>query len=88
MKPILISYYWLERSTYYLLYVIWSLNFLGGINGYKIPRAGDDKKPAAGLKYRSIRDSESETYVACSRRVTGGKRIEALGDVGNGAVDI
>ena len=54
----------------------------------KIPRAAVEKQLAAGPESLSIGDCESETYVTCSRSVTGGKRIEALGDVDIRAVDV
>ena len=37
---------------------------------------------------RAVGDFESEASVTCSRRVTGGKCIEALGDVDIEAVDV
>ena len=54
----------------------------------KIPRAAVEKQLAAGPESRTIGDSESETSLTCSRRVTGGKHIEALGDVDITAVDV
>ena len=54
----------------------------------KMPRGAVDEQLAAGPESRSIGDSESETSVACCRRVTGGERIEALRDVDNGTVDV
>ena len=53
-----------------------------------MPRAAVGEQLAAGPEYRSIDDSESETSVTCSRRVTGGKRVETLGDVDIRAVDV
>ena len=54
----------------------------------KIPRAAVEEQLAAGPESCSIGGSESETSVTHSRRVTGGTRMEALGDVDIGAVDI
>ena len=54
----------------------------------KIPRAAVEEQLAAGPESCSIDDSESETSVTRSRRVTGGTRMEALGDVDIGAVDV
>ena len=44
-------------------------------------RAAVEMQLAARSESRSFGDSESETSVTCSRRITGGKRMEALGDV-------
>ena len=54
----------------------------------KMPRAAVEEQLAAGPESCSIGDSESETSVTRSRRVTGGTRMEALGDVDIGAVDV
>ena len=54
----------------------------------KIPRAAVEEQLAAGPESCSIGGSESETSVTHSRRVTGGTRMEALGDVDIGAVDV
>ena len=54
----------------------------------KMPRAAVEKQLAAGPEFCSIGDSESETSVTRSRRVAGGTRMEALGDVDIGAVDV
>ena len=54
----------------------------------KMPRAAVEEQPATRPESRSIGDSGSETYVARSRRISGGKRMEALGDVVIGAVDV
>ena len=54
----------------------------------KMPRAAVEEQLAAGPESCSIGDSESETSVTRSRRVTGGMRMEALGDVDIGAVDV
>ena len=54
----------------------------------KIPRPAVEEKLAARTESRSIGYSESETSVTCSRRVTGGKRMEALGGVDIGAVGV
>ena len=54
----------------------------------KMPRAAVGEQLAAGPKSRSINNTEGETSVTCSRRVTGGKRTEALGDVDIRAVDV
>ena len=53
-----------------------------------MPRAAVEEPLAAGPESCSIGDSESETSVTRSRRVTGGTRMEALGDVDIGAVDV
>ena len=53
----------------------------------KMPRAAVEEQLAAGPESCSISDSESETSVTRSRRVTGGTRMEALGDVYIGVVD-
>ena len=60
----------------------------GGHMWVKMPRAAVEEQLAARPKSRSIGDSESETSVTRSRRVTGGKRMEAPGDVNTGAVDV
>ena len=54
----------------------------------KIPRAAVEEQLAAGPESCSIGGSESETSVTHFRRVTGGTRMEALGDVDIGAVDV
>ena len=54
----------------------------------KIPRAAVEEQLAAGPESCSVGGSESETSVTHSRRVTGGTRMEALGDVDIGAVDV
>ena len=54
----------------------------------KIPRAVVEEQLAAGPESCSIGGSESTTTVTHSRRVTGGTRMEALGDVDIGAVDV
>ena len=54
----------------------------------KIPRAAVEEQLDAGPESCSIGGSESETSVTHSRRVTGGTRMEALGDVDIGAVDV
>ena len=54
----------------------------------KMPRAAVEEQLAAGPESCSIGDSESETSVTRSRRVTGGTRMEALGEVDIGAVDV
>ena len=54
----------------------------------KIPRAAVEEQLAAGPESCSIGGSESKTSVTHSRRVTGGTRMEALGDVDIGAVDV
>ena len=54
----------------------------------KMPWAAVEEQLAARLESRSIRDSESETSVTRSRCVTGGKHMEAFGDVDIGAVDV
>ena len=54
----------------------------------KMPRAAVEEQLAAGPESCSIGGSESETSVTHSRRVTGGTRMEALGDVDIGAVDV
>ena len=54
----------------------------------KIPRAAVEEHLAAGPESCSIDGSESETSVTRFRRVTGGTRMEALGDVDIGAVDV
>ena len=46
-----------------------------------MPRAAVEEQLAARPRSCSIGDSESETSMTSSRRVTGGKRMEALGDV-------
>ena len=54
----------------------------------KMPRAAVEEQLAARPGSCSIGDSESETSVIRSRRVTGGTRMEALGDVDIGVVDV
>ena len=54
----------------------------------KIPRAAVEKQLADEPESCSIGDSESETSMTRSRRVTGGTRMEALGDVDIGTVDV
>ena len=54
----------------------------------KMPRAAIEEKLAVTSESCSIGDSESETSTTRSRRVTGGTRMEALGDVDIGAVDV
>ena len=54
----------------------------------KIPRAAVEEQLTAGPESCSIGGSESETSVTHSRSVTGGTRMEALGDVDIGAVDV
>ena len=54
----------------------------------KMPRAAVEEQLAAGPESCSVGDSESETSVTRSRRVTGGTRMEALGNVDIGAVDV
>ena len=54
----------------------------------KMPRAAIEEQLAAGPESCSIGDSESEASVTRSRRVTGGTRMEALGGVDIGAVDV
>ena len=54
----------------------------------KMPRAAIEEQLAAGPESCSIGDSESEASVTRSRRVTGDTRMEALGDVDIGAVDV
>ena len=54
----------------------------------KMPRAAAGEQLAAGPESCSIGGSESETSVTRSRLVTGGTRMEALGDVDIGAVDV
>ena len=54
----------------------------------KIRRAAVEEQLAAGPESCSIGGSESETYGTHSRRVTGGTRMEALGNVDIGAVDV
>ena len=54
----------------------------------KMPRAAVEEQLAARPESCSIDDSEKETSMTRSRRVTGGKRMEALGDVDIGAVDV
>ena len=53
----------------------------------KIPRAAVEEQLAARPESFSIGDSESETSGTRSRRVTG-TRMEALGDVDIGAIDV
>ena len=53
----------------------------------KMPRAAIEEQLAAGPESCGIDGSESETSVTRSRCVTGGTRMEALGDVDIGAVD-
>ena len=50
--------------------------------------AAVEEQLAARPESCSIDDSEKETSMTRSRRVTGGKRMEALGDVDIGAVDV
>ena len=59
----------------------------GHISG-KIPRAAVEEQLAARPEFRNISCSESETSVTCSRRVTGGKRMETLGDMDIGSVTV
>ena len=47
----------------------------GGHTWVKIPRAAVGEQLATGPESRSINDTEGETSVTCSRRVTGGKRL-------------
>ena len=54
----------------------------------KMPRAAVEEQLAAGPESCNIGDSESETSVTSFRRVTGGTRMEALGDMDIGAVDV
>ena len=54
----------------------------------KMSQATVEEQLAAGPESRSIGDSESEISVTYSRRVTGGKRIEALGDVNIWLVEV
>ena len=54
----------------------------------KIPRAAVEEHLAARPESCSIGVSESDTSVTRSRRVTGDTRMEALGDVDIGAVDV
>ena len=54
----------------------------------KMPRAAVEKQLAASPESSNIGDSESETSVTRSRRVIGGTRMEALGDVDIGVVDV
>ena len=54
----------------------------------KMPRAAVEEQLAAGPESSNIGDSESETSVTHSRRITGGTRMEALGDVDIRAVDV
>ena len=54
----------------------------------KIPPAAVEEQLAAGPESCSIGGSENETSVTHSRRVTGGTRMEALGDVDIEAVDV
>ena len=54
----------------------------------KMPRAAVEEQLGTIPESSSIGDSESETYVTRSRRVTGGKRMEALGDMDSGAVEV
>ena len=60
----------------------------GGLTWVKMPWAAVEEQLAAGPESRSIGDIEGETSVTCSRRVTGCKHIEALGDVSTGVVDV
>ena len=53
-----------------------------------MPRAAVEEQPATRPESRSIDNSGSETSVTRSRRITGGKRMEALGDADIGAVDV
>ena len=62
---------------------------MGGHIWMKIPRAAVEEQLVAGPEFRSIDDSENETSGTCSGRVvTGWKRIEALGIVDIGTVDV
>ena len=54
----------------------------------KTPRAAIEEQLAARPESCRIGDSESEASVTRSRRVTGGTRMEALGDVDIGTVDV
>ena len=54
----------------------------------KMPRAAVEEQLAAGPESSNIGDSESETFVTRSRCVTGGTRMEVLGDVDIGTVDV
>ena len=60
----------------------------GGRIWVKMSWAAVEEQLAARPEFHSINDSESETCVTCSRRVTGDKRMEALGDVDIGAVTV
>ena len=63
----------------------------GGDEGHiwvKILRAAVDEQLAGRQESRSIGDSERETSLTRSRRVTGGERMEASGGVDVGAVDV
>ena len=54
----------------------------------KLPRPAVEEQLAARPESSSSCDSESETSVTRSRRVTGGKRMEALDNVDIGTVDV
>ena len=54
----------------------------------EMPRAAVAEQLAARPVSSRIGDSDCETSMTRSRRVTGGKRMEALGDVDIRAVDV
>ena len=60
----------------------------GGHIWVKMPRAAVEEQLAARPETCSVSESENEASVTCSQHVTGGKRIEALGDVDIRAVDV
>ena len=80
-----------DRSVSHRAVFVEPLSSDDGDDGHvwmKIPRAAVEEQLAAGPESCSIGGSESETSVTHSRRVTGGTRMEALGDGDIGAVDI
>ena len=54
----------------------------------KIPRATVEGQLAARPESCSVSDSEREVSLTYSRRVTGGKRVEALDDVDIGPIGV
>ena len=60
----------------------------GGHIWVKMPRAAVEEQLFARPESCSVSDSGSEASVTHSRRVTGGKRIETLGDMGIWATDV
>ena len=80
-----------DKSVSHRAVVVEQLSSDDGDEGHiwvKMPRPAVEDQLAAGPESRSIGDSESETSVTHSRRVTGGSRMESLGDVDIGAVDV